>query len=138
MSRGLRNNNPGNIRVSHNPWKGKIVGAAKKDKVFEEFVSMAYGYRALLINVRTYIRRDGINTIRGIITRWAPPEDKNNTEGYIQAVCKHMSVSPGYMIKEDNKDKFRGDMIKLAAAISRVENGVDAVMADIEKGWELI
>lgn len=49
-----------------------------------------------------------------------------------------MSVSPGYMIKEDNKDKFRADMVKLAAAISRVENGVDAVMADIEKGWELI
>lgn len=138
MSRGLRNNNPGNIRVSQNAWKGKIVGAQKKDKVFEEFVSMAYGYRALLINVRTYIRRDGINTIRGIITRWAPPEDRNNTEGYIKAVCKSMGMSPGYMIKEDNKDKFRADMIKLAAAISLVENGVEPNMADIEKGWELI
>lgn len=142
MSRGIRNNNPGNIRVSPNNWKGKIVGAQKKDREFEEFMSMAYGYRALLKNVRTYIRRDGINTIRGIITRWAPPEDKNNTEGYIQAVCKHMGVSPGYMIKEDPKDKdgqkFRADMIKLAAAISRVENGVEPNMADIEAGWKLI
>lgn len=140
MSRGLRNNNPGNIRVSHNPWKGKIVGAQKKDKVFEEFVDMAHGYRALLINVRTYIQRDGINTIRGIITRWAPPEDRNNTEGYIKAVCKFMGVSPGYMIKEDRKDenKFRADMIKLAAAISLVENGVEPNMADIEAGWKLI
>lgn len=132
--RGIRNNNPGNIRISANPWRGKITGAKKRDKVFEEFQSIEYGYRALLKNLKTYIDRDRVNTIRAIITKWAPPEDRNDTEAYIRAVCQRMGVAAGYRIISTNKE----DMIKLAAAITRVENGVDADMTALEKGWELM
>ena len=32
----------------------------------------------------------------------------------------------------------KGTMCALAAAISEVENGVPAVMSEIEEGWELL
>ena len=49
MTRGIRNNNPGNIRNSDaTDWKGEVNAFAKKDTSFEEFVDMPHGYRALL------------------------------------------------------------------------------------------
>ena len=44
LPRGLRNNNPGNIRNSSTVWVGEITPS--KDKSFKQFKSMAYGYRA--------------------------------------------------------------------------------------------
>ena len=46
MSRGLRNNNPGNIRRDRDKWQGEIVPS--QDQSFKQFSSMAYGYRALI------------------------------------------------------------------------------------------
>lgn len=133
-SRGLRNNNPGNIRVSSNPWKGKITGALKKDKAFEEFKTIQYGYRALIKNLQTYITRDRVNTIRAIITKWAPASDGNFTDAYIRRVCSEMGVAAGYMVEANN----RQDMINLAAAISLVENGEKADMKVIEEAWDML
>jgi len=50
--RGLRNNNPGNIRISDTPWQGKIPKAMNtdKNKAFEQFESLEYGLRALMKN----------------------------------------------------------------------------------------
>lgn len=126
LPRGLRNNNPGNIRKSHNRWKGKIDGS---DPAFETFVDMAHGYRALMVNLRTYMQRDGLNTIEKIISKWAPPCE-NNTRGYIARVSKATGIPA-----DKELPPTRNILTALAAAISEVENGVPAVWKEIEAGW---
>lgn len=87
-TRGIRNNNPANIRRGCN-WKGLI--RQQKDKEFCQFVSMSWGIRALLITLRTYVKKHHLHTVREIITRWAPPSDGNNTEAYIKFVEKEIN-----------------------------------------------
>ena len=90
-ARGLRNNNPGNIRLSRTLWQGEI--RPSQDRSFCQFRTMAYGYRAL-----------------------------------------EMQVPNTYVPDVDD----RAAMCAFAAAISQVENGVPAVMADVAAGWELL
>jgi hypothetical protein len=78
MPRGLRNNNPLNIRHSADRFRGEIAGT---DKSFKTFSSLAYGYRAAFVILGTYLSQ-GCNTIEKIISRWAPPAE-NDTESYI-------------------------------------------------------
>ena len=127
--RGLRNNNPGNIRNSSIVWQGEI--APSKDKSFKQFKSMAYGYRALIKLLQNYRKLYGCHTIGDFIKRWAPPSE-NNTNAYIIAVCKDLQVTRDYVPDISDKDT----MCAMAAAISQVENGVQAVMADVERGRE--
>ena len=70
LPRGLRNNNPGNIRVVKGQvWQGEITGSRKKDKSFCEFVTIAHGYRALIKLLQNYRRKNGLNTLRQMILR---------------------------------------------------------------------
>lgn len=134
LPRGLRNCNPGNIRNSDaTDWKGEVVASTKKDDAFEEFVDMAHGYRALIKLLRNYRKKYGCQTISDFISRWAP-RTENDTGAYIAAVCKKLQVPSTYSPDVDDKTT----MCAFAAAISEVENGVPAVMADIEAGWELL
>ncbi len=130
IPRGLRNNNPGNIRRSGNNWKGKLPAGG--DPEFEVFVDMAHGYRALLINLRTYVNRYRCDTIRKIITRWAPPTE-NNTGGYILQVSRLTGMQPDEEVKATKET-----LTAIAGAISYVENGVPAKREDVEAGWEII
>lgn len=95
--RGIRNDNPGNLRESPGDgtqWVGER--ASDDDPQFEEFNSASDGIRALAITLRTYQRKHGCDTVEKIIRRWAPPSGRDaqgraytqNTEGYIAAVCK--------------------------------------------------
>ena len=84
-TRGIRNNNPANIRRG-SYWRGLVNKPT--DKEFCQFVSMSWGVRALLITLRTYVVKHHLHTVREIITRWAPPTDGNNTERYIEYVEK--------------------------------------------------
>ena len=132
--RGLRNNNPGNIRSSDaTDWKGEVPAAAKKDNAFEEFQDMAHGYRALIKLLQNYRRKYGCHTVADFINRWAP-RTENNTSAYIRRVCTEMQVPAVYV--PDVEDK--ATMIAMAAAISQVENGVPAVTSDVEAGWNLL
>lgn len=134
IPRGLRNNNPGNIRNSQRTdWQGEVDESAKNDNSFEEFETIAYGYRALIKLLQNYRKIHGCQTIADFISRWAPHEE-NNTNGYIQAVCREMEVPSTFVPDVDDKDT----MCAFAAAISLVENGVPAVMSDIEEGWKLL
>lgn len=87
-TRGIRNNNPANIRRGYN-WKG--LAKKQTDKEFCQFVTMTWGVRALLVTLRTYVVKHHLHTVREIITRWAPPSDGNNTEKYIEFVEKAVS-----------------------------------------------
>ena len=68
--RGIRNNNPGNIRRNGDPWQG--LAKDQTDREFFTFQSAVYGIRALARLLITYQDKYGLCTIEGIITRWAP------------------------------------------------------------------
>lgn len=133
-ARGLRNNNPGNIRYDKKQiWQGEIRGSRKKDKAFCEFVSMAYGYRALLKTLINYRKLYGLKTISEMIARWAPPSE-NDTRRYAAFVASEMGTDAASPVDVDDGD----EMCRMAAAISRFENGEPAVMADVRAGWKLM
>lgn len=129
--RGIRNCNPGNIRLSKDKWKG--LRPVQTDKEFFRFTEMRWGYRALLRTLQNYRWKHSLQTIEGMISRWAPPVE-NHTSDYISAVCKKLQVPSTY--SPDVEDK--GTMCAIAAAISEVENGIPAVMQDVEAGWDLL
>lgn len=83
-TRGIRNNNPFNIRKSLNTWKGKIRISGDKD--FEQFINIWYGLRAGFLLLRNAYLNKGFNTPVGILYRYAP-ECENLTEKYIDFVC---------------------------------------------------
>ena len=128
-SRGLRNNNPGNIRLSGTTYQGEV---ASTDKAFKQFKSMAYGYRAMFVLLYTYQKRYHCDTIVAMISRYAPAIE-NHTEAYINAVSDWSGVPPTSHITTTNGDI----MMPIVAAMSRVENGCEAVMEDVVKGWQL-
>lgn len=118
--RGIRNNNPLNIRKGSN-WKGERP--VQTDKAFEEFQTMQYGIRAGFVILRKYITGyNGItqkfNTIEKIVRRWAPPTE-NATQKYIDFVAKDMGISPCRTIAFSNKSL----MVDLVYAMIFVECG---------------
>lgn len=129
-SRGLRNNNPGNIRISNTIYEGEITPSV--DPEFKQFNDKKYGYRAMFMLLYTYQKRYGLNTIRGFINRWAPPVE-NHTSAYIDAVSEKSGVGPDMRVTATNRDV----MIPIVAAMSYVENGKTASLNEIEAGWQL-
>ena len=91
----IAKNNIFNIRAGQN-WQGK-TGVRRG---FVEFVNKEYAIRAWLILMRTY-RRRGLTTLRQIVTTFAPPKE-NNTEAYIDFVCKQTKYNSNYEIKADS------------------------------------
>jgi hypothetical protein len=90
-ARSKRNNNPGNLDAGQ-PWRGLMPKDAlspeqKAETRFAVFSSPSYGFRAMALVLLNYDRLHGIHTIDGIIHRWAPPSE-NDTEAYINAVCR--------------------------------------------------
>ena len=127
--RGLRNCNPGNIRKSADVFQGEIVPSGDSD--FKQFRTMAYGYRAMFKLLFNYYRVYGLKTIRQLISRWAP-KNENNTQAYVKLVASYAGIA------EDTPLQFTEDeMVKIVAAMSRVENGREANTAEVISGWRL-
>lgn len=115
LPRGIRNNNPGNIRRSADPWQG--LSDTQTDPAFFQFTAPVYGIRALARVLKTYRDRHGLTTVQGIIGRWAPTNE-NNTGAYVQAVASSMGVAPNVPLAWD-----AGTVRALVAAIIHHENG---------------
>jgi len=115
LPRGIRNNNPGNIRRGPR-WQGLSVG--QSDAAFAVFTSPEYGLRALAITLRTYQQKYGIRTIRGAIMRYAPAVE-NDTGAYIDAVARHVGASPDAPLDFTR----RSVIIPMMEAITLHENG---------------
>ena len=130
MSRGLRNCNPGNIRQSRSNFKGEV--RPSRDSAFKQYESMAYGYRAMFVLLNSYHKRYGLTTIREMISRWAPPSE-NFTEGYIRFVSERSGISADAQVDS----RSERDMVPIVAAMSEIENGTKAAMADVYEGWKL-
>jgi hypothetical protein len=119
--RGIRNNNPGNLDRG-DPWQGLVDNPSEPR--FCTFKDPTWGIRALTVTLITYHdkrkAKDGsrIDTIREIITRWAPPHE-NDTEAYVRAVAKAVGVPVDMEVSLHDY----GTMRPLVEAIIRHENG---------------
>lgn len=119
LPRGLRNNNPGNIRRIGKPppWKG-LSKDQSSDAEFLVFDAPLWGLRALGRTLHTYFDRYKLRTVRQIIARWAPPQDNNDTGAYVAAVAQGLNVRPDAPISCTPET-----WVALMRAIVRHENG---------------
>lgn len=119
----FRRNNPMNLRYSErNSW----IGQKGQTNGFCCFSSVEYGFRAAFITLRNYGKK-GYNTVRKIVTRWAPPME-NPTATYISFVAKRMAYL-GYAEECVDMRDVRLDMknpeviIDLMTFMTRFESG---------------
>ena len=82
--------------------------------------------------MNNYQRNYGLDTIRKMIGRWAPSEE-NHTDAYVRTVAERSGVPADSRITTTNRDV----MVPIVAAMSFVENGIEAKMLDVQAGWEL-
>lgn len=115
MTRGIKNKNPGNIRHG-DKWQG--LAEVQQDPDFCTFLEPRWGIRAISRLLITYQDKYGINTVRGIISRWAPASE-NNTGAYIRHVCQLTGMEEDEPL---NLHSFH-DVEPLVKAIIHHENG---------------
>lgn len=124
MPRGIRNNNPGNIRISPNNWLGKVPVNQNTDGAFEQFTARIYGVRAMVKLIQNYISQ-GNNTIQKIISKWAPASE-NPTQAYISFVSQRTGINPNAVIGAN------ANLQPIVSAISEKENGAGWVISPAE------
>lgn len=114
--RGVRNNNPGNLRRTRAAWLGERTD--HEDPEFEAFERPEDGIRALARLLLRYHQARRLRTVGAIISRYAPIAE-NDTLGYAGAVARALGVQPDEPIDLTDPDVL-GRMVK---AIIRHENG---------------
>ena len=141
MTRGLRNNNPLNIRHSTDQWQG--ARAQQTDPSFVQFESMAYGYRAAWKVLETYwhhFTNHGLAfNVRSIIGRWAPPKE-NDTESYIRTVLLITGLGGLENLPQPSRRNDEERLMRLIGAMTCVECGIRYKEVDwnaIREGYEL-
>ena len=123
-SRGLRNDNPLNIRHGKSQWVG--MREKQTDKSFVQFTERVYGYRAAFVLLRGYIGK-GKDTIGKIIAKWAPSSDGNNTQSYINYVSKSTGINASHALRFEDKD----DLVEIVGSMANVASGLIAAKAII-------
>ena len=141
MKRGIRNNNPLNIRRSSTHWQG--ARKEQTDKSFVQFETMAYGYRAAWRTLHTYYKRlrdrKKLFTVENIISRWAPPTE-NDTKAYIRSVLKLSSIGGKENLLPPSNVSGYSKLSRLIAAMTIIENGISMTQVDMEaiyQGYKL-
>ena len=146
--RGIRNNNPLNIRLSSDKWQGQINGKGNIDgnsslsseraggeAVFCQFTSMEYGWRAaFVILCKTYYGKYKLRTIRDIVSRWAPAKE-NNTPAYIRHVSDYTGIGPDRDLGDPQTHPTNWLLIGYAMAV--MENGKTLPPIPMIKGFSL-
>lgn len=133
--RGIRNNNPLNIRKGSS-WKGERP--QQTDPAFEEFVSMEWGIRAALKLIRNHITgfggtRPKMNNLCKLIGIWAPVME-NDTVAYIATVCNRTGYSAFQILDSDNETMI----CKIAQSMAFVECGVELDEELFHSAWSLL
>ena len=140
-SRGIRNNNPLNIRRSSDRWAGASV--KQTDRSFVQFKTMAFGYRAAWLILQNYYHRFYVKskpfTVGNIIGRWAPPKE-NDTEAYIRSVLKLSGIGgKENLLPPENVDSYPR-LSKMIATMTCIECGIRMNQVDEEaifRGYKL-
>lgn len=127
--RGIRNNNPLNIRIG-NVWLGEVK--ENTDGEFEQFTSMLYGLRAAIVLLRRYICHYHITSIAQIVSRWAPSSE-NNTRLYINFVSERLGIADDTPL--DIYDKVT--ICRLVEAMAYYECRSSIPIDAIEKAYDL-
>lgn len=104
----LRNNNPGALMPG-----GQLA----------QYPDMQTGLAALDNNLQAY-GKQGVNTLAGVISKWAPPNE-NNTQAYIQDVSQRLGVKPDQPIDLSNPAVRQA----ISTGIMLHENGPGAVFS---------
>jgi len=127
ISRGLRNNNPGNlIDDGVSKWVGKIGVDISGKFHYLRFDTMENGIRAMAINAKNKIRNKGLDTLRKYITNYVSGE---NPTAYMNFASSRLGIGL------DDKINVDRDLKKLIDAHIDFENGPNSILAsDIEKG----
>lgn len=119
IPRGMKINNPGNLRITKTPWVGKLTPS--NDPEFETFWDVEHGIRAAAKIFCIYHLSHKLSTIAQFISRWAPPEDSNPTSAYIEFVARACAV--------DQNNQFNildaGNLARMLKAVFRFEQGND-------------
>lgn len=121
--RGIRNNNPGNIRKSDDKWQG--LSDVQDDEAFFRFKDPVYGIRALARVLITYQDNYDLRTINQLIGRWAPTNE-NNTGAYQRSVADSMTRNPNETLDMHDFDDLKG----LVEGIILHENGIQPYTQD--------
>ena len=129
-SRGIRNDNPLNIRHGKSQWVG--MREKQTDKQFVQFTARVYGYRAAFVLLRGYIGK-GKDTIGKIIAKWAPSSDGNNTQSYINYVSKSTGINASHALKWEDKD----DLVEVVRSMAHMESGIIEDRKLIEEAYNL-
>jgi hypothetical protein len=129
---GILNNNPGNIwNAPGVQFTGEVTAPGA---TWKKFLSMAYGYRALMKNLQAYIAQ-GIDTLPKITAKWAPAgHGSNNPTKYALDISNMTGVQQGAKISPSDYDS----LMKISAAIGLIEQGVQPNMADVQEGARLL
>ena len=141
MNRGIRNNNPLNIRRSADRWEGARI--EQTDKAFVQFTTMAYGYRAAWKVLESYWkhfhRAKLPYNVKNIIGRWAPPTE-NDTQNYIRTVLNLTSLGGKEHLPQPSRGVDTERLERLIRAMTTMECGVPYAQTDvasIRRGYEL-
>jgi hypothetical protein len=117
LPRGLRNNNPLNIEAGR--FTQSQPGFAGSDGRFAKFASADDGIGAASKLLDTYSNKYGLNTVQGIVGRWAPAGDGNNVSAYAASVAKDLGVDPAQPLDMSNPTVKQA----LIMSMGKVENG---------------
>ena len=126
QTRGLRNNNPLNIRRTQSKWLGEVDSLkGQRDTAFCQFSSLVYGYRAAGKLLQTYQTKYKLYVLDKIIGRWAPPSE-NDTRAYATIVANQMTRelwTPISVASLLDLVKDKATLRALLASMHLVENG---------------
>ena len=134
--RGLRNNNPGNLKKDGTQWAGLRTPERQLDPVFFQFIEMKFGIRAATRVLNTYRKTFGIDTLAAIADRWAPMKDNNEPDQYARNV---LANSEGRIHSVDSKVNLfdPDDLFGVIRGIIAAENGpVMAAQVADDTVWE--
>lgn len=121
-------NNPLNIRNTANTWQGENT---PDGSTFETFVSMPYGYRAGMVLLHNYVK-GGTDTLRKIISKYAPPSDNNPTDAYIANVSKATGLDPDDRLVESDFTGPAQRITSIIKAMARQEQGASFNISDAD------
>lgn len=138
VTRGVRNNNPLNIRRSGSNWFGMSV--TQTDHDFCQFTSINYGLRAAMYLLTKYVFFYKFTTIKQVIFRWAPPSE-NNSEVYVDRVVHiiNSASSPECpFLSSSYEVSTKMELFYLVNAMCRIESDFYLDVETFLKSFDLL
>jgi hypothetical protein len=127
IARGIRNNNPGNIRKGKSQWQG--MSPTQTDPAFVQFTAPEYGIRALAVLLKNYFAQ-GVDTLAKVAAKYAP-SNENDTGAYVASLEKSTGIGR-------NEKLTVNDLTLVVTGIIRHENGTNPYPIEtIQKGVQL-